>query len=263
MSLPVAEPWFAEEIVDAGVVRLFEPHCHRLVRANVFLVKGRDRDLLFDTGMAVAPLRQALSARLDKPLVLFTSHAHVDHVGGHHEFPQAEVLVHPREAEALRQPDPSSRLGFEQFGPAMLGGLRAAGFDTSGLLVDAVPFAGFDVGTCRRDGAEPTRLVSEGDVVDLGDRQFEVLHLPGHSPGSIALWDSSDGTLIAGDAIYDGIIVDDIPGADIADYCRTMRRLQHLPVRVVHGGHNGSFGRERLQEIAGTYLASRAATRQA
>src|SRR5689334_16176217 len=102
MNLPVVAPWYAEETVEPGVVRLFEPHCHRLVRANVFLVKGRDRDLLVDTGMSVAPLRPALSTWLDKPLIVFTSHAHVDHVGGHHEFPEAEILVHASEADALR-----------------------------------------------------------------------------------------------------------------------------------------------------------------
>jgi glyoxylase-like metal-dependent hydrolase (beta-lactamase superfamily II) len=257
MSLPVAGRWHAEEVVEPGVVRVSEPHCDRLVDANVFLVKGRDRDLLVDTGMAVAPLRAALSARLDKPLVLVTTHTHVDHVGGHHEFPDAEILVHPSEADALRQPDRSSRLGFEQFGEAMLRGLRAAGFDTSGSLVRAVPAAGFDIDACRRPGTAPTRLISEGDVVDLGHRRFEVLHCPGHSPGSIALFDAADGTLIAGDAVYDGVLVDDIPGADIGDYRRTMQRLLRLPVRIVHGGHNRSFGGDRLRQIAEAYLASR------
>jgi glyoxylase-like metal-dependent hydrolase (beta-lactamase superfamily II) len=257
MSLPVAESWFAHEIVEPGVIRLYEPHCHRLVRGNVFLIKGRDRDLLFDTGMAVAPLRTALAPWLDKPLVLFTSHAHVDHVGGHHEFADAEILAHPLEADVMREPDITSRLAFDQFEPAMLEGLRAAGFDTRGALVDALPHAGFDLDACRRPAIEPTRWVTEGDEVDLGDRRFEVLHLPGHSPGSVALWDKADGALIAGDAVYDGIIVDDIPGADIADYRRTMQRLLRLPVRIVHGGHNGSFDQSKLRAIAQSYLESR------
>ena len=140
----------------------------------------------------------------------------------------------------------------------MLDGLRAAGFDTGGLLVDAVPSVGFDIDACRRPGTTPTRLVVEGDSIDLGDRRFEVLHLPGHSPGSVALLDRSDGTLLAGDAVYDGVIVDDIPGANIVDYCRTMQRLLRLAVRAVHGGHNRSFGQEKLRRIAEAYLHARA-----
>ena len=50
--------------------------------------------------------------------------------------------------------------------------------------------------------------IGEGDVIDLGDRAFEVLHLPGHSPGSIGLWDPAAGTLFSGDAIYDGPLLE-------------------------------------------------------
>lgn len=98
----------------------------------------------------------------------------------------------------------------------------------------------------------------EGDVLDLGDRQFEVLHLPGHSPGSIGLWEAASGVFFSGDAIYDGPLLDDLPGSDIPAYVRTIKRLRELPVRVVHGGHDPSFGRERLIELADGYLKKRA-----
>jgi glyoxylase-like metal-dependent hydrolase (beta-lactamase superfamily II) len=109
----------------------------------------------------------------------------------------------------------------------------------------------------RTPSATPNREVEEGDRIDLGDRDFEVLHLPGHSPGSIGLWESATGVLFSGDAIYDGPLLDDLPDSDIAIYCKTMERLRELPVSVVHGGHEPSFGRERMVEIADAYLASR------
>jgi glyoxylase-like metal-dependent hydrolase (beta-lactamase superfamily II) len=90
--------------------------------------------------------------------------------------------------------------------------------------------------------------------VDLGDRAFEVLHLPGHSPGSIGLWEARTGTLFSGDAIYDGPLLDAIPGADSDAYRITMERLRSLPVTVVHGGHEPSFGRERLVKLCTDYL---------
>jgi glyoxylase-like metal-dependent hydrolase (beta-lactamase superfamily II) len=104
---------------------------------------------------------------------------------------------------------------------------------------------------------QPTRTLDEGDVVDLGDRHFEVLHLPGHSPGSLGLWEQASGILFSGDAIYDGPLLDDLPDSDVSDYVRTMHRLRELPVRVVHGGHDASFGRERLIELANAYIVSR------
>jgi glyoxylase-like metal-dependent hydrolase (beta-lactamase superfamily II) len=105
-----------------------------------------------------------------------------------------------------------------------------------------------------------SRLIAQGDIIDTGHRAFEVLHLPGHSPGSIALWDTDTGVLFSGDAIYDGPLLDQIPGSDIPTYIQTMERLRDLPVRVVHAGHDPSFGRERLIEIANTYLSSRRPT---
>ena len=105
--------------------------------------------------------------------------------------------------------------------------------------------------------AQATRLIVEGDIVDLGDHAFEVLHLPGHSPGSIALWEASSGTLFSGDAIYDGALLDQIPGSDIPAYVRSMERLRDLSARIVHAGHDPSFGRDRLIELADAYLNSR------
>ena len=94
-------------------------------------------------------------------------------------------------------------------------------------------------------------------VVDLGDRHFEIFHLPGHSPGSLGLFESSTKVLFSGDAIYDGPLLDELPDSDIAAYLTTIKRLRGLDVRVVHGGHDPSFGRERLVEICDAYLALR------
>jgi hypothetical protein len=70
-------------------------------------------------------------------------------------------------------------------------------------------------------------------------------HLPGHSPGSIALWEPASRSLFAGDAIYHGVVVDSGPGADVPTYAKTMNRLRALPVREVFGGHNARMSRAR------------------
>lgn len=102
--------------------------------------------------------------------------------------------------------------------------------------------------------AQVTRIVEEGDTVDLGDRSFEVLHLPGHSPGSIGLWEAHTQILFSGDAIYDGPLLDTLDHSNVADYIGTMLRLRELPARIVHAGHEPSFGRERLIALADAYL---------
>jgi glyoxylase-like metal-dependent hydrolase (beta-lactamase superfamily II) len=102
--------------------------------------------------------------------------------------------------------------------------------------------------------APVTRELEGGDTIDLGNRHFEVLHLPGQSPGSIGLWEAKTGTLFSGDAVYDGPLLDALPRSDRAAYARTMERLLSLPVNVVHAGHDPSFGRERLRELVRAYL---------
>jgi glyoxylase-like metal-dependent hydrolase (beta-lactamase superfamily II) len=135
-------------------------------------------------------------------------------------------------------------------------GLRKAGYEVPETLVTAVP-DGFDPAEYRVTSTSVTRAVDEGDSIDLGDRHFEILHLPGHSPGSIGLFEAATETLFSGDAIYDGPLLDELPESDISDYVRTMKRLRELPVRVVHAGHDPSFGGERLRELADAYLALR------
>lgn len=122
-------------------------------------------------------------------------------------------------------------------------------------FLTALPSADFSVDDYTVRSAPLTGTVRDGDIIDLGDRAFEVLHLPGHSPGSIALWESSTKTLFSGDAIYDGPLLFDLPDSSIIDYVGTLRRLLGLDVTVVHAGHDPSFGRQRLREIAHAYLA--------
>ncbi|WP_304219190.1 MBL fold metallo-hydrolase [Phenylobacterium aquaticum] len=253
MSLPIADRWFERREIDAGLTLIWEPHVHPLLRCNIWRLKGRDADLLVDTGMGIVSLRQAAIDLFDKTLLAVATHAHGDHVGGLHEFDHR--LVHGCEAHALSEGRDSYSLDLADFSAESQARLAAAGYDISDGLLTAVPHPGYRPAAHVLKGCEPTRVLAEGDVVDLGDRAFEVLHLPGHSPGSIGLWEAATGTLFSGDAIYDGPLLDEIPGADIAAYRATMERLLRLPVQVVHGGHDGSFGAERLAQIARGYLA--------
>jgi glyoxylase-like metal-dependent hydrolase (beta-lactamase superfamily II) len=125
-------------------------------------------------------------------------------------------------------------------------------------MVDAVPYAGYDVAGYGRAGIEATRLVVEGDVVDTGRHRFDVLHLPGHTVGGIGLWDARSGLLFSGDVIYDGVIIDTAPTSRVAEYVVTMCRLKTLPARLVLGGHRDPMNRERMIEIANRYLAAKA-----
>lgn len=256
-TLPVAERWYAYDEIEPGIHRWYEPHCCWLMRANIFLIKGTTHDLMIDSGTGVNKLRPVIAPYLDKPLIIFTTHTHRDHIGSHHEFPDAEILIHPAEADLLRKPV-FSPLHFDSFTEEHRARLRKRGLDTTGPLIDALPYDGYDLYAYEVIGVEPTRLVEEGDVIDIGSRKFEVFHVAGHSPGSCALWEPATRMLITGDAMYDNEpISDESPGSSIPTYIKTMERFKTIPARVVHGGHRLSFDADRMVAICDEYLLKR------
>ncbi|MGD9999216.1 MAG: MBL fold metallo-hydrolase [Ilumatobacteraceae bacterium] len=255
MELPIAGRWFEQKRIDDAITLLWEPHVIELMRCNIWHVRGRDRDLVIDTGMGVTSLVSELADLIDRPVTAVATHGHDDHIGSHHEF--ADVLAHPLEAPLLEDPPLRSLSPLEAWGAEMLESLALAGYPMHDpYFVTALP-PGVALDGFAHRAARVTRLVDEGASVDTGDRHFEVLHLPGHSPGSIGLWEASTGTLFSGDAVYDGPLLDELPESDIEQYCSTMERLLELPVEVVHAGHDPSFGRARLQELARAYLDRR------
>jgi len=259
MGFKIAERWFESRSIGDGITLLWEPHVIPLMRCNIWHVRGRDRDLLIDTGMGVASLHDATRHLIDKPVLAVATHTHLDHIGAHHEF--EESVVHAAELAILTAPEQVISLENDAyFGAGGRLSLEAAGYAVpDGYMIDALPHAGYDPDRFHLKPARRVRAVEEGAIVDTGDRRFEVLHLPGHSPGSMGLWEKETGTLFSGDAIYDGPLLDQLEDSDVAAYIRTMERLRELPVRVVHGGHDPSFGRDRMLELVDSYLLSRRA----
>jgi glyoxylase-like metal-dependent hydrolase (beta-lactamase superfamily II) len=253
-ELPVADPWFVVEPAGDGITLVTEPHVHPLLRCNVWHVRGSTTDLVVDTSLGLRPLRHLVERELGHDLLAVATHVHADHVGGMHEFEHR--AIHRGEAPRLAGAGLVT-LDVSLYGPEVLQPYIDAGYEVPDLLIDAVPDGGLADATLERLAAPATRLLAAGDVVELGNRSFEVLHLPGHSPGSIGLWEPDTGVLFSGDAVYDGPLLDELDGCDITAYVDTMRRLRELPVTVVHGGHERSFGRERLVELCDAYLRRR------
>ena len=256
MSLQIADRWFEFERLADGITRIWEPHVIRVMQCNIWHVRGRNRDLVIDTGMGIASLAHAAAHLFDKALTAVATHTHIDHVGSLHEF--SDRIVHEAEAQQLTRASDKFSLIRAEHPVEFISSLERAGYEVGTYFVTALPRADYQLSSLVCPPAPATRRVEEGDVIDLGDRVFEILHLPGHSPGSIGLWEVSSATLFSGDAIYDGPLLDELPGSDIQTYVRTMRRLARLPARTVHAGHDPSFNGERLRQLAQEYLDRRA-----
>lgn len=234
------EDWYRVEPKGNGVSLISEPFIKQFYRCNCWHVRGRDRDMLVDSGMGVVSLRAWVPLVTERPLTAVASHTHFDHIGGHHEFP--DRVVHEAEAGILARPTNAATL--------------ADPYVTDGIF-ERLPPEPYRSTTYSLRSAPATRIVRDGDVIDLGDRHFEVIHTPGHSPGGIALWEAASGILFSGDIVYDGPLIEDTYHADAAYYYRSMVRLYDLPVQVVHGGHFPSYGGERHREIIRAWLRAK------
>ncbi len=254
-GLRIASKWFERTTVGGDITLLTEPRVHPLLRCNIWHVRGRDRDLVIDTGLGVASLTAAAADLFGGPILAVATHSHMDHVGGLHEF-EARA-IHYAEAEALACAEGNLPLDVSRYDEATLTALADMGYDIRAGLLTEIPCEAFSLAEHRLVAVAATKLLAEGDVVDLGDRAFEVLHLPGHSPGSIGLLDRANQTLFSGDAIYDGPLLDEIPGSDVDAYVATMRRLRTLPVETIHAGHGPSLARARFLELVEGYLRRR------
>jgi glyoxylase-like metal-dependent hydrolase (beta-lactamase superfamily II) len=192
--------WYTQAEVSSGVIRISEPHVNELLSANFWWLRGNDRDIVIDAGLGVVALREAIPGLFERdPMVLLT-HAHLDHVGGAAEF--GDRAAHPAEAGLLAAGVPASLYGAELYDKL---GIDAAGEPVPELMIDVLPGPGYDPATYRVEPMTLNRLLDDGDRVDLGGRVLTVLHLPGHTPGSIALLEERTGTLYSGDVVYEGV----------------------------------------------------------
>ena len=240
MSRPVCESWFSTQKISDRLYLITEPHYCWSNRANLWLIKGQTQDLLLATGLGVSSLRRYIASLLDKPLLAIASHIHFDHAGGMHEFDHR--AIHAAEASALRMGD-----DFEALCSKGQGWIQQDHFDCS-------PYDGFTVDTYTLNPAEPTQILNDGDVLDLGDRAFEVLHLPGHSPGCIALYDPQAKELFSGDVVYDGELLDGLHCSHIPTYLKTFERLERLSVETMYPGHYSIVGNARYRQLISEYL---------
>ena len=229
MNKPVADLWFGVELCDGGVVHIRETHIDQWAAGDIWLIGGSDRDLVFDSGTGLMPLEPLVSLLSDKPKLAIAYCHYYDHAGGMSGFDN--TACHHLESELLASaPDRGYGLVEEEF--------------------YALPYDGFRVTDYRQKVVTPTRLLEEGDTLDLGNRELTVLHIPGRTPGSIALWEEATGFLFGGEtAFIDPLGREFPPEQSVELYETSLKRLANLPVKKVFGGHFGAFWPDQLDRL--------------
>ncbi len=199
------ENWFEVIEIEPGLWALREPrHVEEVIS---YLVQGEKSALLIDTGLGIGDIRRVTRSLTEAPIQVVNTHSHYDHVGDDHRF--ARVAVHEKERAAVERGVGTGRLTDL---------VREQTFR-------GVPPGGFDAEAYRIRPAAVSRGLAEGDVVELGGVELRVIHTPGHSPGSICLWEPSRKWLFSGDTVYRGPLYAQLPHSNLDDYVESMRRL--------------------------------------
>lgn len=211
-----------------------------------WLVQGRDGAVLIDTGLGVADIAAAVAEVARGPVEVVNSHSHFDHVGGNALFERraihrlGEPLLRAGHRAGLLRAYAKEAAGIHDRWRA----LRAAddGFHLLGPdeEVRSWPPPGFDPAAWRIEPPPPTRLIDDGDVIELGDRSLRVLHTPGHAPDHVCLLDEKAGILFAQDQAYYGGHLIYLEDSSLEAWARSARRLadEICPeIRIVYCAH--------------------------
>ena len=175
---------------------------------------------IVDPGGEPERILAALAAMQAEPVMILLTHGHLDHVGA---------------APAL-----AARLGVPILGPHA----------DDAFWLDALPQQAQMFGFPPQPAFRPERFLTAGETIALGERQLDVLHCPGHTPGHIVLFDEDARLAQVGDVLFaGGIGRSDFPRGNQRDLLRSIREGLFPLGDDVHfiPGHGpmSTFGEER------------------
>lgn len=215
-------PWFTVKRMDEYTFAISEyGHWEKV---HSFLLLGRQKAALIDTGLGIANIRDVTSKLTTLPVSVLTTHVHTDHIGGHGLF--SDIHVHEGDSNWLIH-------GIQGL---LIERIRA---DLVRDLSLPLP-PGFDVSAYTPYCGKPAGLLCDGQIIDLGGRKLEVFHTPGHSPGHVCFFEEASGYLFTGDLLYDETPVYAFyPSTSPSDLVRSWQRIAEIPgVTRIYGSHN-------------------------
>lgn len=229
-KIPQDQDWFEVYRVSAGVHAIYEPGQFEEVIS--FLVTGEERALLFDTGLGIGDMRRVVSELTDLDVIVVNSHSHYDHIGGNHQFD----TIYSTGSDY-------SRARAEGSAPE-----DVAGFFTEGWVWKTLP-ADVNPKTFRSEPFDITKTVRDGEVIDLGGRQLEVVMVPGHAPDALCLLDRDNRIIFTGDTFYLAPLYTHLEGSDFDRYAESAERLAALSDAYDH-----AYTAHNVPVVDGDYL---------
>ena len=211
------KPWFAIDKIDTST-HIISEYRH-WEETHCYVIEGTERTLLIDTGLGICDISKEVNKLTDKPVTAVATHIHWDHIGGHKYYP--DFYAHEAELNWLSGEFPLSMETIREM-----------------VLDRCNPPDDYDVNTYKLFQGTPTRVLHDGDTIDLGGRTITVLHTPGHAPGHMCFWESARGYLFTGDLVYKETLLAYYPSTDPQAYLGSLEKIASLPVKRVFPAHH-------------------------
>lgn len=212
------ENWFTVEQIDSTTYAISE--YKHWEETHCYLLLGTKCGVLIDTGLGVQNIKNVVNGLTLLPILVLTTHIHWDHIGGHSYF--KDFAVYESEIEWISEKFPIPL----QVVKSNLT-LKPCEFPSDFCLDNYSIFKGI-----------PTRILHDGDQIDLGNRTLKVIHTPGHSPGHCCFYEQDRGWLFSGDLIYKGCLDAFYPTTDPLLFMRSVERMEKLHLEKVLPAHH-------------------------
>lgn len=209
--------WFTIDKIDETTYIISEyrhweeTHCYLLI--------GRERCLLIDTGLGICNIYKQVRELTDKPVTAVATHIHWDHIGGHKYF--SNFYAHRAELDWLNGKFPLS-----------IQTVRNSVIDSCYLPES------FDISNYEMFQETPTMVLNGGEIIDIGDRKINVLPTAGLSPEHLCFWEQERCYIFTGDLIYKGTLFAYYPSTDPEAYLQSLEVVAELPSKRLFAAHH-------------------------
>lgn len=217
--------WFKVFDVGNNTYAIVEPY--NWEETISYLIIGKQKALLFDTGMGLASISKVTEQLTTLPVVVLNSHTHPDHIGGNAEF----SLIYAMNTYYTRR---NATYGYTH---------DQVKWEVSpeSFCLDRLPKE--DTAHYRIRPFKVNRFLNKNNIIDLGSRRLKVISTPGHTPDAICLYEQSTGYFWCGDSFYAGPILLIDPVTNLSAYkqsitlmaryaksCKTILPAHNLPI---------------------------------
>ena len=173
--------WFTIDKIDEETFIISE--YRHWEETHCYLLNGTERSLLIDTGLGICNILNEAIKLTDNKITAVATHIHWDHIGGHEHFP--DFYAHLEELNWLSGEYPMT---IDQINE---------------MVVENCDLPeGYDVNEYKFFQGNPTRVLKDNEIIDIGNRFIQIHHTPGHSPGHMCFWEKERAYLFTGDLVY-------------------------------------------------------------